>query len=154
MFYRTRIFNPLFNLNNTYCFTDIRDLISLDDAVDEMEFGPNGGLVFCMEYLNANLNWLHEQIEEFDDDSYFLIDCPGQVELFTHFSMMRTLTEQFMMWNYRTCGVYLMDATFCSDAAKFLSGSLVALSTMVQLELPHINVMIILNTVLPSFCGL
>ena len=30
---------------------DIRDLIQLEDAMDdeELKFGPNGGLVFCME---------------------------------------------------------------------------------------------------------
>lgn len=30
---------------------DIRELIQLDDAMedDELRFGPNGGLVFCME---------------------------------------------------------------------------------------------------------
>lgn len=30
---------------------DIRDLIQLNDAMedDEFKFGPNGGLVFCME---------------------------------------------------------------------------------------------------------
>ena len=31
---------------------DIRDLIQLDDAMDDetLHFGPNGGLLFCMEY--------------------------------------------------------------------------------------------------------
>lgn len=30
---------------------DIRELIQLDDVMedDELRFGPNGGLVFCME---------------------------------------------------------------------------------------------------------
>lgn len=30
---------------------DIRELIHVDDAMedDEMQFGPNGGLIFCME---------------------------------------------------------------------------------------------------------
>lgn len=30
---------------------DIRELIQLDDAMEdnELRFGPNGGLVFCME---------------------------------------------------------------------------------------------------------
>lgn len=30
---------------------DIRDLITVDDAMDaeELKLGPNGGLVFCME---------------------------------------------------------------------------------------------------------
>ena len=30
---------------------DIRDLITVDDAMEdeELKYGPNGGLVFCME---------------------------------------------------------------------------------------------------------
>ena len=34
-----------------YFYLDIRDLIQLDDAMEdeELRFGPNGGLVFCME---------------------------------------------------------------------------------------------------------
>lgn len=30
---------------------DIRDLIEVDDAMDDevLHFGPNGGLIFCME---------------------------------------------------------------------------------------------------------
>ena len=30
---------------------DIRDLISLDDVMNELGFGPNGGLVYCFEYV-------------------------------------------------------------------------------------------------------
>lgn len=34
---------------------DIRELIHLDDAMEdeELQFGPNGGLVFCIEYVLA-----------------------------------------------------------------------------------------------------
>ena len=28
---------------------DIRDLISLEDVMTELEYGPNGGLVYCFE---------------------------------------------------------------------------------------------------------
>ena len=37
--------------------------------------------------------------------------------------------------------VYCLDAQFASDGAKFVAGALQALSAMVQLELPHINVL-------------
>ena len=37
---------------------DIRDLISLDDVMTELKYGPNGGLIYCMEYLVQNLDWL------------------------------------------------------------------------------------------------
>jgi GTPase SAR1 family protein len=28
---------------------DIKDLINLEDVMEELEFGPNGGLVYCFE---------------------------------------------------------------------------------------------------------
>ena len=36
------------------CDIDIRDLISLDDVMEELKLGPNGGLLYCMEYLIDN----------------------------------------------------------------------------------------------------
>ena len=29
---------------------DIRDLVSLQDVMEELDLGPNGGLVYCFEY--------------------------------------------------------------------------------------------------------
>lgn len=31
------------------CCVDIRDLISIEDVMEELGYGPNGGLVYCME---------------------------------------------------------------------------------------------------------
>ena len=42
-------------------------------------------------------------------------------------------------WN--VAAVYCLDAQFASDAAKYIAGMLQALSAMVQLEVPHINVL-------------
>jgi len=55
---------------------DIKNLISLSDVMEELGFGPNGGLVYCFEYLLENLDWLDEEIGEFEDD-YLIIDCPA-----------------------------------------------------------------------------
>lgn len=33
------------------CAVDIRELICLSDVMEELGYGPNGGLVYCMEYL-------------------------------------------------------------------------------------------------------
>ena len=40
------------------CDIDIRDLITLEDVMEEMHLGPNGGLVYCLEYLLLNIEWL------------------------------------------------------------------------------------------------
>eukprot|EP00505_MAST-04D_sp_SCG-Rhode-Island_P003953 Stramenopile-MAST_4_protein_3953 len=120
---------------------DIRDLISVDDAMEECKLGPNGGLVFCMEYLANNLSWLDEAIGEYGEDDYFLFDCPGQIELFSHVPVMKMVLNHIIEVNQiKICGVYLLDALFIDDAAKFLSGTMCALASMASLELPHVNV--------------
>ena len=32
---------------------DIRELISLTDVMEEMDLGPNGGLIYCFEYVRV-----------------------------------------------------------------------------------------------------
>ena len=54
---------------------------------------------------------------------------------------MRQLVDQLQKWNFRICGVFLLDAQFMMDAAKFFAGSMAALSSMVTLELPHVNIL-------------
>ena len=56
---------------------DIRDLISLEEVMEDLELGPNGGLIYCFKYLMNNLDWLQEALGDYDDD-FLIIDCPGQ----------------------------------------------------------------------------
>lgn len=119
---------------------DIRELITVDDVMNELQYGPNGGLIYCMEYIVQNLDWLHEQLGDYEDD-YLLIDCPGQIELYTHVPVMKKLIDAFKQWGYHLCAVYLIDAQFITDTAKFIAGMLLCLSAMVHLELPHVNVL-------------
>jgi len=45
--------------------------------MEEMDLGPNGGLVFALEYFIENITWFEEKLEAFGDNDYILIDCPG-----------------------------------------------------------------------------
>lgn len=51
----------------------------VDDVMEDssLRFGPNGGLVFCMEYLANNFDWLEQNLGHVEDD-YILFDCPGK----------------------------------------------------------------------------
>lgn len=64
----------------------------------------------------------------------------GQIELYTHIPAMRELVDKLKLWNFSLCSVFLLDSQFLTDAAKFVSGVMIALSTMITLELPHINI--------------
>ena len=73
---------------------DIRELVNIDDIMKNGELGPNGALVYCMEYLLQNSNWLHDELDQFAEDDYIILDCPGQIELYSHLSIMHDLAKQ------------------------------------------------------------
>ena len=122
---------------------DIKELISLDDVMEEMDLGPNGGLIFCLEYLLENLDFLTEPLESVGEDHLIIIDMPGQIELYTHVPILPTLTRHLGAGslNINLCAAYLMEATFIVDRAKFFAGTLSAMSSMLMLGLPHVNVL-------------
>uniref|UniRef100_A0A667Z3U2 GPN-loop GTPase 2 n=1 Tax=Myripristis murdjan TaxID=586833 RepID=A0A667Z3U2_9TELE len=103
-------------------------------------WGPNGGLLYCMEYLAANLAWLDNKLKQ-HSDCYVLFDCPGQVELYTHHSSVKSIISQLAQWNFRLSAVHLVDSHYCTDPAKFISVLCTSLSTMLHVELPHVNVL-------------
>ena len=111
--------------------------------MDELKLGPNGSLVYCMEYLLQNMDWLQEKLDEYDDDEYLIIDCPGQIELYTHIPVMNKIIDQLRTWGYgdNMVSVFIVDATFITDPSKFISGSLLAFSAMIAMQLPHVNVL-------------
>ena len=51
--------------------------------------------------------------------------------------------ERLRTWGYsdNMVSVFVVDATFVTDPAKFISGSLLALSAMISMQLPHVNVL-------------
>ncbi|KAJ9513517.1 hypothetical protein QJQ45_006162 [Haematococcus lacustris] len=109
---------------------DVRDLVTLEDVMEEMELGPNGGLLYCMEYLEDNLHeWLGEELQSwqgYGDDDYLMFDCPGQIELYSHLSIFKTFVDFLRNDGWSVCAVYCLDAHFVTDVSKFIAGALQA----------------------------
>lgn len=82
------------------CAVDISTLITLNDVMENLKLGPNGGLIYCIEYLEKNIDWLERKLKELKGH-YFLFDCPGQVELYTHHSSVRNVVRQLEKWDFR-----------------------------------------------------
>ncbi|NXF91109.1 GPN2 GTPase, partial [Eubucco bourcierii] len=122
------------------CALDIAELITLPDVMESLKLGPNGGLIYCMEYLEANFDWLQEKLAAFRGH-YYLFDCPGQVELYTHHNALKNVFAQLAKWNFRLAAVHLVDSHYCTDPGKFISVLCTSLSTMLHVELPHVNVL-------------
>lgn len=142
---------------------DISTLVKTEEIMETLSLGPNGGLIYAMEYLDENIDWLIEQIKIHSASSevattseatsaqplnnpYLLIDCPGQIELFTHHESFRktiqTLTNNKLSGlDLRLVAVYLLDSHYANDPGKFISALLNSLSAMLHLELPHVNLL-------------
>ncbi|KAI5695936.1 hypothetical protein M8J76_005943 [Diaphorina citri] len=124
---------------------DICELITICDVMEHMSLGPNGGLMYAVEYLETNVKWLLDKLNfyrEKADVYYFLFDCPGQVELYTHHSSMKNVLSIIQnKLDLRLCCVNLIDSHYCSDPGKYISTLLLSLTTMLHLELPHVNVL-------------
>ncbi|KDO32789.1 hypothetical protein SPRG_02487 [Saprolegnia parasitica CBS 223.65] len=119
---------------------DIMELVCLENVMDELNLGPNGGLVYCMNYIDEHFEWLAERLGRLQE-KYILFDFPGQVELYTHEVSVHNILQKLQKLHYRISVVHLVDAHHCTDSSKFISVVLLSLSSMVRLELPHINVL-------------
>ncbi|KZV73877.1 cytoplasmic protein [Peniophora sp. CONT] len=123
------------------CAIDIAELITLADVMEAHGLGPNGGMLYAMEYLEANFDWLEEKLAELGKDAYVCFDLPGQVELSTNHDSLRRIVQRLTKIGFRLAAVHLCDAHYITDASKYISVLLLSLRAMLHLELPHINVL-------------
>ena len=48
--------------------------------MQQFKLGPNGSMIYCMEFLEANIDWLIEKIKKHNLTTgckYFIFDLPG-----------------------------------------------------------------------------
>ncbi|KAF2268544.1 hypothetical protein CC78DRAFT_529986 [Lojkania enalia] len=111
--------------------------------MEEMSLGPNGGLIYCFEFLMENLDFLTDPLEEVTEDYLIIFDMPGQIELYTHVPILPELVKHLMRGslNINMCAAYLLESTFVIDRPKFFAGTLSAMSAMLMLEMPHVNIL-------------
>ena len=78
------------------------------------------------------------------EEYLIIIDMPGQIELYTHIPIVPALVKHLTRTgalNVNLCATYLLESTFVIDRAKYFAGTLSAMSSMILLELPHVNVL-------------
>lgn len=69
---------------------------------------------------------------------------PGQIELYTHIPIVPALVKHLTRTgalNVNLCATYLLESTFVIDRAKYFAGTLSAMSAMIMLEVPHVNIL-------------
>lgn len=111
--------------------------------MEELHLGPNGGLIYCFEFLLDNLDFITDPLQDVGEESLIIIDMPGQIELYTHVPIVPKLIKALQggSLNVSMCAAYLLESSFIVDRAKFFSGTLSAMSAMIMMELPHVNIL-------------
>ena len=92
----------------------ISELITLSDVMDNLTLGPNGALVYCMEYLVKNIAWLQDKMKPDSSCNYYLLDCPGQVELYTHDTSMKRIVQTLEKCNFKVKPFLSYSSSLCS----------------------------------------
>lgn len=150
--------DPANDKTNYPCALDIRDLVTLEEIMAEDQLGPNGGVLYAFEELENNMEWLEQGLGKLED-SYVLFDCPGQVELYTHHNSLRNIFFKLQKMGFRVSRlrstswclpltdhnqlvvVHLSDSFCLTQPSLYISNLLLTLRAMLQMDLPHINVL-------------
>ncbi|KAI9789959.1 MAG: GPN-loop GTPase 2 [Piccolia ochrophora] len=91
------------------CALDVRDLVTLDDIMNDEDLGPNGGVLYALEELENNVEWLEQGLEKL-----------GALRLVV---------------------LHLTDSYSLTLPSLYISTLLLSLRAMLQMDLPHINVL-------------
>ncbi|XP_004348321.2 transcription factor FET5 [Capsaspora owczarzaki ATCC 30864] len=109
--------------------------------MEECQLGPNGSLIYCMEWLLNHITYLTDELDGYADNSYFLFDCPGQIELYVHLPIVPRIVQLLDQRFVRSATVFLLDSQCVNDIPKYVSGALSAMTTMLNMGLPQLNIL-------------
>ena len=148
------------------CDVNITELIDHKAAMEEIHLGPNGTYLYCIDFIAENMDWVRDQLTKYTEMRvqevteelanqgggnggasvrvpYVLIDCPGQVEFYLYSEPMSRLIKMLQKdLHSDVCVVHLADAAVATrDVPTYISTCLLSLSCMVDMELPHVNIL-------------
>ena len=69
--------------------------------MEDHGLGPNGGMLYCMEYLEKNFDWLEDELDKLGEDAYVVFDIAGQVELSTNHPSLKNIITRLTKLDYR-----------------------------------------------------
>nr|POE72293.1 gpn-loop gtpase 2 [Quercus suber] len=118
---------------------DVRDLVDVDEVMDREELGPNGGVLWAMEEIDANFDWIEERLTECGKFQCYLsvkyqlrsftltsglrieelviLDPPGQPELSTHHEALPRILQRIEKLGYRV-GTWFSSSLFINVLTK------------------------------------
>ncbi len=127
---------------------DIRDSINYKEVMKQYNLGPNGGILTSLNLFSTKIDQilgLMEKRSEPAPDSaiqppkHFLVDTPGQIEVFVWSASGSILLESFAS-SFPTVIAYIIDTPRTSSTSTFMSNMLYACSILYKTKLPMVLV--------------
>ncbi|MFP4001392.1 MAG: ATP/GTP-binding protein [Thermoplasmata archaeon] len=116
---------------------DVRDWVSLPQVMEEHGLGPNGAQIVSADMVAMKAPEIKKVMDEFETH-YFLIDTPGQMELFTFREaskeMVNTLGERSMI-------SFLFDPVLAKQPSGLVSLMTLAATTQFRFDIPYFPVL-------------
>lgn len=136
----------MLNLDPAVTFTpysahdDIRQYVNYKDIMKKHGLGPNGAIMTSLNIFSANFNTTIEKLEkEKEYKEVFLIDTPGQIEVFT-WSASGQIIAKGLASTGPTAILFIIDSVRCQNPNTFMSNMLFACSILYKMKLPMLIV--------------
>ncbi|KAK5053781.1 hypothetical protein LTR84_001742 [Exophiala bonariae] len=127
---------------------DIRDSINYKEVMKQYNLGPNGGILTSLNLFATKIDQIMGLLEKraspppdsnITPPKHFLVDTPGQIEVFVWSASGSILLESFAS-SFPTVIAYIIDTPRTSSTSTFMSNMLYACSILYKTKLPMILV--------------
>lgn len=119
---------------------DIRDFDTTKEHMKKYNIGPNLAVKEIINKFTNSFEEIFKEIINKCEDSYFIFDCPGQVEFFMTDSALKRFIGNLMLHGIGLAVLNLVDSVFFVDKHALISTYLLTTISMILLEAPHITV--------------
>lgn len=127
---------------------DIRDSINYKEVMKQYNLGPNGGILTSLNLFATKIDQVIGLLEKranpepgstISPPKHFLVDTPGQIEVFV-WSASGSILLESLASSFPTVIAYIIDTPRTSSTSTFMSNMLYACSILYKTKLPMILV--------------
>ena len=117
---------------------DVRQMIDLQEVMEQYSLGPNGALILAADMVATRLSEIQDEIDS-QNAEYVIVDTPGQTELFA----FRESGEYIVKESKADSKVllFLLDPLLANTPVNFLSLALLSASVGLRMNVPRISVL-------------
>lgn len=117
---------------------DIQDWVTLKEAMEDTDLGPNAAQVYCADMLAMNAKEVGDAIKGFET-FYVLVDTPGQMELFTFRESSKIIVDEFGRED--SILAFLIDPILARTPSGLISSLMLSATTQFRFSVPLTNIL-------------